>query len=943
MVFFVTVFLAFIGFISMPLVGSAQIVPSIWSNGVNITEEPIPNIAQNRGNYDCTNSSHKSRYISKIKRDVSDQLILDAETIETDGKSYTNVCGVQSEHGYIAGNLFSPTDVLGRVLPVIATAANYQMVGVPNSNAVLFLTASNNGGLQLSVNYNLPGIGKLDAQTYGSGISAKHELTWKVDRINEFLKYKDNSIVSIDNYAFSANGDYMLVYLRGRGLAKVNLNDLTLTPIIAMNLSSGIQLSISNDGKYAASYRSGNFYIHDLTSCVRSATAGNWVSDDSLDNSCGFKQVYQDIKTVYSEASVFSRLRFAPNGGTVYTDVGWSSANGFVWRRLKLSAKNYVANVSGYLAMGDSFSSGEGDLEGGEWYEPGTDEQGNIATFENRNLCHLSRRSYPYLIAVDQGYLSSNSISPPGNGAFHSVACSGAVVRNIKGDKNVRPSTCPNSEDIFRESENQYCDLFQGSLDRWQPGRIKQIDFIDTKIFGGYSSNEPLPEVITLGIGGNDAGFGDIINACLAPGTCGQAVAGSVESANLAVNIASLKPRLVEVYKSLKQLSPESRVYVHGYPIFVKGYGGNCAVNVQLDSQETAMVEQGVRYINEVVRSASLEAGVFYIDVTETLSGRNLCATDDPTLIAVNGVTAGNDVSPTVAKLLTLGFCQARKCFGKESFHPNNKGHQLYKEAILNQTQNLTAPVPVASTQEYPLPSQSYFGTDAVNRVANLSLSGATEVYKPGEFIELVGDGLVVRQDGFMPRSILRIEAHSDPVLIKEVSVSSQGQIDTSISLPSLEPGSHQIHLIGTDSFGRPIDLFETIIVGQSTDDFDGDGIDNQNDSCNTLENSGVDIDKDNIDDACDAWVGPAPIVVEEPTVDAPTDEQPPVDTEENVNPNTPAGQVLGISTSIEPDKQKILGLQTTGINIVLGLIAGLLLAAITSVVYLARHRIHKR
>ncbi|MGB1036804.1 MAG: hypothetical protein ACPGYQ_06240, partial [Candidatus Puniceispirillales bacterium] len=50
-----------------------------------------------------------------------------------------------------------------------------------------------------------------------------------------------------------------------------------------------------------------------------------------------------------------------------------------------------------------------------------------------RNLCHLSRRSYPYLMAVELGYLANTTQSPPADGLFHSVACSGAKIHNIIG------------------------------------------------------------------------------------------------------------------------------------------------------------------------------------------------------------------------------------------------------------------------------------------------------------------------------------------------------------------------------------------------------------------------------------------------------------------------------------------------------------------------------
>lgn len=69
-----------------------------------------------------------------------------------------------------------------------------------------------------------------------------------------------------------------------------------------------------------------------------------------------------------------------------------------------------------YLAMGDSYSSGEGDTAAmGSHYRRGTNVPGGV--LHPREMCHVSDRSYPFLL---QKWLM------PG-GTMQSVACSGAV------------------------------------------------------------------------------------------------------------------------------------------------------------------------------------------------------------------------------------------------------------------------------------------------------------------------------------------------------------------------------------------------------------------------------------------------------------------------------------------------------------------------------------
>src|SRR6185295_14449068 len=80
-----------------------------------------------------------------------------------------------------------------------------------------------------------------------------------------------------------------------------------------------------------------------------------------------------------------------------------------------------------YLALGDSFSSGEGAQK----YEIGTDE--------SENLCHLSRVSFPYVIAQKLNF--SN---------FHSIACSGARSVNLSGGSGFSESK------LVIDRDNQY-------------------------------------------------------------------------------------------------------------------------------------------------------------------------------------------------------------------------------------------------------------------------------------------------------------------------------------------------------------------------------------------------------------------------------------------------------------------------------------------------------
>jgi hypothetical protein len=379
---------------------------------------------------------------------------------------------------------------------------------------------------------------------------------------------------------------------------------------------------------------------------------------------------------------------------------------------------------------------------------------------------------------------------------------------------------------------------------------------LDATVFGGYSLNEPMPEIITIGIGGNDAGFGDTIKACAMPGTCKQAVEGSIDASNLAIRIMNLKPKLVETYASIRTASPNSRVYVHGYPIFVADRvgetvdlieGGTCRFNVRLDYNERRLVVEGVKYMNSVIKAAAQEAGVVYVDIENLLEGANLCSGADLSDYAVNGATAGNDIDSKLCLFRT-------GCLGNETFHPNQKAHAVYIDSMMEQTDDFTLKMPTSASSATPLPDL-FFGDVALYYAINTNTGDKNTVIvpEPKPFLDREGSSFKILQDRLLPGSLLRVELQSTPITIAEFTVPQSGVVEEFIDLPDgAEPGVHEVHLFGTTNLYEQVNYYEPVMIAVSDTDFDGDGILDQDDSCQTIPNSLVDADNDGIDDACD-------------------------------------------------------------------------------------------
>lgn len=244
-----------------------------------------------------------------------------------------------------------------------------------------------------------------------------------------------------------------------------------------------------------------------------------------------------------------------------------------------------------YVAMGDSFSSGEGN----ESFEPGTDV-GN----PSENRCHRSFEAYPHLLK-DELELGSMAF----------VACSGATTSNL----------------IFGGSGG-------GS---WGEGSQLNALSDDT-------------EVVTLTIGGNDVGFSEFAKKCVSPlnwpaeDVCDEHTDVYEDITDAILN--DLPSSLESVYGLILDLAPNAEIYVGGYPIvapwmasnepFDQDCGGlydEAPTNTWGDARAAYDV---VTLLNAIIETAVLDTMVaksttrlHFVDVESgAFSGHDICETD---------------------------------------------------------------------------------------------------------------------------------------------------------------------------------------------------------------------------------------------------------------------------------------------------------------------------
>ena len=197
--------------------------------------------------------------------------------------------------------------------------------------------------------------------------------------------------------------------------------------------------------------------------------------------------------------------------------------------------------------------------------------------------CQRSTYAYPYLVAQQKGY------------TLNFQACSGATT-----------STVTNSQ---------------------------------------LSSVTSTTKYVTISVGGNDAGFSDVITECAQPGWMSDCD-GAINNAQNIIN-NTLPGRLNTLYGSIKSRAPSAVVVVTGYPrLFM---GEDCNAATWFSPSEETRLNQTADLLNAKLSAAASAKGFKFANPTSRFIGHAVCDSTE----WLNGLS--NPIS--------------------ESYHPNKLGH----------------------------------------------------------------------------------------------------------------------------------------------------------------------------------------------------------------------------------------------------------------------------
>ena len=136
----------------------------------------------------------------------------------------------------------------------------------------------------------------------------------------------------------------------------------------------------------------------------------------------------------------------------------------------------------------------------------------------------------------------------------------------------------------------------------------------------------PRPGLVTITIGGNDAGFATVLGACVLT----DCVKAGVVAAADATILTTLPERLVSTYRAVEKAAPKARLVVVGYPRLFPARQGAVvgAACPWLSNRERRALNDSADLLNLVIRLSAYRAGARYVDVSRTLAGHELCTAD---------------------------------------------------------------------------------------------------------------------------------------------------------------------------------------------------------------------------------------------------------------------------------------------------------------------------
>jgi lysophospholipase L1-like esterase len=282
-------------------------------------------------------------------------------------------------------------------------------------------------------------------------------------------------------------------------------------------------------------------------------------------------------------------------------------------------------------------------------------------------------RTAGWLIAVTAAVSTSLMFSTPA----HAAAPTGRYV--ALGDSYTAGPLIPNQVDLnCLRSDHNYPTLASAS--------IHSSSFVDVSCSGATTNDILNPgsgelgitvpaqitavtsgtALVSVGIGGNDIGFSDIVQTCAEDSVSSpfgspcknRYTAGGVDQ--LAARVNATAPKVAAVLSAVHAAAPGARVLVVGYTAVLPDSGLGCWPVVPIAYGDVSYLRGVEKALNSMLASTAAANGATYVDVYTPSIGHDSCKSSG--IRWTEGLFPGSSAAP---------------------FHPNATGEQGMSQAVL--------------------------------------------------------------------------------------------------------------------------------------------------------------------------------------------------------------------------------------------------------------------
>jgi lysophospholipase L1-like esterase len=138
-------------------------------------------------------------------------------------------------------------------------------------------------------------------------------------------------------------------------------------------------------------------------------------------------------------------------------------------------------------------------------------------------------------------------------------------------------------------------------------------------------------DLVTLGIGGNDIGFGEILSTCArlsATHPLGAACRDHYRAGGrdaLADRIRATGPKITVALAQIANRSPNARILVVGYPTILPDTGDGCYPLVPFSPQDVSYLRDTAKGLNAMLAQRAQAAGAEFVDLYTPSIGHDVC------------------------------------------------------------------------------------------------------------------------------------------------------------------------------------------------------------------------------------------------------------------------------------------------------------------------------